>query len=165
MKIRVLLFAAIVLLLLSGCAIQTFETVEDPDYVEAMVKPGKLLMDLPEDTVLPAMQSASGMLYFCEDYEISVETVPSGNLSRTMQTLTGFDKAALQPIRTEKDGVDCYECVWTFAGEGGDHVGRLVILDDGSYHYCVSVTSLATYAGTHAQAWNELFQSVTLAKN
>lgn len=163
MKKLLLMLCAI--LLLTGCTAQTFETVDDLNDVQAMANPATLLLDLPEEAAAPAMQGSSGTLYFCGDYDIMVEIVPSGNLSNTLQTLTGFEREELKLIQTIRCGVDCYEGVWSAAGEAGDHIGRVLVLDDGSFHYCVSVMAMAEDAGHCAEQWNEILESVALAES
>lgn len=160
-----LLVILIAMVLLSGCAAQTFEKVEDLNDVQAVATPATLLLDLPEEAAAPAMQGASGTLYFCGDYDIMVEVMPSGNLSNTLQTLTGFDREELELMQTDRCGVDCYEGVWSAAGEAGDHVGRVLILDDGSFHYCVSIMAMAEDAGDCLEDWNEILESVALAES
>ena len=152
------------LLLLSGCAVQTFETVDDPNDVTAMAEPATLLIDLPEDAAAPAMQGDSGTLYFCGDYDIMVEVMSSGNLNNTLQILTGFEREELELINTQRCGVDCYEGAWSAAGEAGDHVGRVLVLDDGKFHYCVSIMAMAEDAGACMDDWNEVLNSVALAE-
>lgn len=163
MKKMLVIFLA--MLLLSGCAAQTFETVDDLNDVQAMATPATLLLDLPEEAAAPAMQGSSGTLYFCGDYDIMVEVMPSGNLSNTLKTLTGFQREELELMQTMRCGVDCYEGVWSAAGEAGDHVGRVLVLDDGSFHYCVSVMAMAEDAGDCAEDWNEILESVALAES
>ena len=153
------------MLLLSGCAVQTFETVDDQNDVQAMATPATLLLDLPEEAAAPAMQGSSGTLYFCGDYDIMVEVMPSGNLSSTLQTLTGFQREELELMQTNRCGVDCYEGVWSAAGEAGDHVGRVLVLDDGSFHYCVSIMAMAQDAGDCTEDWNAILESVALAES
>lgn len=160
-KILLMVFA---MLLLTGCAVQTFETVDDLNDAEAMAKPATLLLDLPEEAAAPAMQGSSGTLYFCGDYDIMVEVMPSGNLSSTLQSLTGFGKEELDLVQTIRCGVDCYEGVWSAAGEAGDHVGRVLVLDDGSFHYCVSIMAMAEDAGQCAEEWNAILESIALAE-
>lgn len=163
MKKLVVIFLG--LFLFSGCAVQTFETVDDPNDVTAMAEPATLLIDLPEDAAAPAMQGNSGSLYFCGDYDIMVEVLPSGNLSSTLQTLTGFEREELELINTQRCGVDCYEGAWSAAGEAGDHVGRVLVLDDGKFHYCVSIMAMAEDAGACMSEWNDILQSVALAES
>ena len=160
-KIWVLL---ITMVLFSGCSMQTFETVDDLNDVQAIAQPATLLVDLPEEAAAPAMQGSSGTLYFCGAYDIMVEVMPSGNLSNTLQTLTGFSREELELLQTDRCGVDCYECAWSAAGEAGDHVGRVLVLDDGSFHYCVSVMAMAEDAGDCAADWKEILESVALAE-
>ena len=160
-KVLVILFATV---LLCGCTAQTFEKVEDMNDVQAMAQPATLLMDLPEEAAAPAMQDSSGTLYFCGEYDIMVEVMPSGNLDNTLQTLTGFGRNELELVQTVRCGVDCYEGAWSAAGEAGDHVGRVLILDDGSFHYCVSVMAMAEDISTCADDWNSILTSVALAE-
>ena len=154
-----------VMMCLSGCAVTTFETVDDPDDVQVMAVPAALLLELPEDAAVPAMEGASGKLYFCDDYHIAVETLVSGNLDATLRTLTGFDREELSPVQTKRCGVACYEAAWSAAGENGDQIGRVLVLDDGSFHYCVSVMASAADAAQCADAWTALLESVDLAEN
>lgn len=153
-----------VMLWLSGCAVTTFETVDDPNDVQVMAIPAALLLELPEDAAASAMEGASGKLYFCEDYYIAVETLVAGNLDATLRTLTGYDREELSPIQTTRCGVPCYEAAWSAAGESGDVIGRVLVLDDGSFHYCVSVMSSAADAVQCADAWTALLESVALAE-
>ncbi len=161
---KVLIFL-LVSLVLGGCTAPTFETVDDLNDVQAMGKPATLLLDLPEEAAAPAMEGAFGKLYFCGDYDIAVEVMPSGNLDATLQTLTGFSKEELDLVQTLRCGADCYESAWSAAGEAGDHVGRVLILDDGSYHYCVSIMAAAEDAGDCIGDWNKVLESVALAES
>lgn len=160
-----ILLIVVVGLLMSGCAAASFETVDDLNDVQAMAKPATLLLDLPEEAAAPAMEGTSGKLYFCGDYDISVEVNPSGNLDSTIKALTGFSKDELRLVKTRRCGVDCFESAWSAAGEAGDHVGRVLLLDDGSYHYCVSIMASAENAGAYADTWNDILESVALAES
>ena len=152
------------LVLLSGCSVQTFETVDDLQDVQAVAQPATLLLDLPEEAAAMTMQGSSATLYFCGDYDIMVETLPSGNLNQTLQTLTGFEKDDLKLMETVRCGVTCYEGAWSSAGEAGDHVGRVLVLDDNNYHYCITVMAMADNAGECTPAWNLLMESAALAE-
>lgn len=160
-----LLLLVIAMLILTGCTSQTFETVDDLNDVSAMANPATLLLDLPEQATAHAMQCTSGTLYFCSDYDIALEIMPSGNLSGTLQTLTGFPREKLELIQTVRCGANCYEGAWTAAGEANDQVGRVLVLDDGSYHYCVCIMTSAENAGDCAAAWKEILDSVALTES
>jgi len=43
-------------------------------------------------------------------------------------------------------------------------VGRVLVLDDGKFHYCVSIMAMAADAGDCMEDWNEVLQSVALAE-
>ncbi len=154
----------LVLLLLTGCgAEETMETVAD-ELVEQVLGQQKLIyVELPAEAASPAVESDSGRLYHCGGYEICVEILPGGDLDATVKTLSGFDREKLTLVQTQRDDQECYELVWVSAGEMGDRVGRAMILDDGSYHYCVMVLGDADKAEANQVFWDEMFASFRLS--
>ncbi len=149
--------------LLCGCAAApTFETVAD-DYMGGQVlSAGKLTFAAPQDASAQVIYGPDGALYFCEGYEIMVQTFAAGDINRTLQSLTGYDSQTLTVMETETEDFSRYECVWLCAGENGDHIGRCVILDDGAHHYCLSTMALAEEAGSLQESWQELFASASI---
>ena len=152
-------------LVLSGCGSQeTFETVSDlyAQPVSAILQ--QVVLDIPQDAVAAVMQSDSeGTMYLCDDYTITVQTFASGDLNKTLQTATGYGKDKLQIMRTHANNAKRYECVWTAAGEGETQVGRTCVLDDGSYHYVLTVMAAEKQAGALMQTWNALMESFRIA--
>ena len=58
-------------MIFAGCgAAETVETVADEMVVPVLAEPREVYVALPGDTVLPAMESDSGTVYFCKDYDI-----------------------------------------------------------------------------------------------
>lgn len=161
---RITVVCLCVVLLLCGCTADVFETVGDGNNVAAVAQAGQLRLQLPEDAAAQTMEGTSGTLYFCDDYEIMVETFASGDLQRTVKSLTGFELEEVPLVRTVRGGVSCVEGAWSAAGEGGEQVGRFLILDDGAYHYCVSVMTDARKAGQCADGWQKLLASAALAE-
>lgn len=148
--------------LLCGCGAQeTFETVDDEYVQSVMQEQREVLLTVEDDAVV--LQGDTGCVYLCDGYEVTVEILSAGNLSGTFQTLTGFGTDDLTVIETVGSGVARYECVWAAAGEGGDMVGRAVILDDGIYHYCVTVLADADDAPALQKTTEEIFDSFGLA--
>jgi len=120
----------------------------------------QVLIELPEEVANPVLQSSeTGRLYICDGYSLSLQTVASGDLEKTLQNTTGFSKDDLQVMETIRDGVKCYECVWAAAGEPQMQVGRACILDDGNYHYVLTAMADAAQAGTLQQTWRPVFAS------
>ena len=162
---RKLLFIVLTLaLILCGCAAkETLETIADDIPAEPVLgQMREISVRLPDGAVSPVLSSEAEQLYLSEDYEILVQTCPAGNLDDTIQKLTGFDKNQLTVMETEQDGVSRYDFVWVSAGEEGERLGRAAILDDGSYHYCLSV--LRDAQGEKSQVvWSEVFSSFSLA--
>ena len=139
---RKLFFIGLALaLVLCGCgARETLETIADDIPVESVLgEMREISVRLPDGAVSPVLKSEAEQLYLSEDYEILVQTCPAGNLNDTIRKLTGFDKEQLTVMETEQDGAKRYDFVWAAAGEDGERLGRAAVLDDGSYHYCLSV--------------------------
>ena len=156
--------AAVILaaLLLSGCsARETFETLGNVWEQEGQVSCKELLFDLPADAST-AVFSESGGIWFCDGYEITKETLSGGDIGRSVQQITGYSMDSLTCIETASGQVQRLECAWTAAGEDGDQVCRAVILDDGVYHYVLTVMAPAEEAGSVQEAWQAIFASVRL---
>ena len=148
-------------LFLAGCGAETFESVEDEN-LQPVMQPQKEMKIAVEEGAL-MLKSPEGKVYLCDGYDISVQILPSGDLSRTMKTLTGFERADLTVFETKEDEMNRFECVWTSAGLYGDTAGRLVIFDDGCYHYAVSILSGAEDAYALQPCWNQIIDSVTFS--
>lgn len=154
---------AVLACLLAGCgAEETFETVAD-DLVFQQAQPRQIQVTLPEDTVLPVMETDAGQLYICRDFEVSVQTLAGGDLSATIRTLCGFDADDVEVLETTNDGFTQYDFVWSSAGETGDQVGRASILGDGVYHYCVTAMAPEKTAQQYREIWNGMFETFTIS--
>ncbi len=154
----------LLMFVLTGCsakpAYETLGNVWD-DPVSAPQR--SLQLELPEDAALMAMDTAENeKIYLCNGYTLTVQTVPSGDINRTLQQTTGFTKDQLTVMKTQQENAARYMCAWSSAGEGGQQVGRAAILDDGSYHYVVCVMADAEDAGILTSDWQELLNSVSL---
>lgn len=151
-------------LCLAGCsATQTMETIAD-ELVFAEAEACRIEFLFPQDSeaVLLA-EDANNKLYQCGDFMVAVQVISGGDLNRSLQTVTGFDKDSLTVMRTERDGVTAYNCAWSAAGEGEDQVCRAVILDDGVYNYAVTVMADYTKAADLDDTWQEMLNSVELS--
>ena len=151
-------------LLLCGCrAEETLETVADEWITPVMASPREVSVSLPGEASVPAMESENGRLYLCEDYEVSIQTLDSGDLNATIRTVSGYQAEDLTVMETNLDGISRYEFVWTSAGERGDRLGRGVILDDGDYHYVMTVLRDEGTTESSQVVWSEVFRSFSLA--
>lgn len=150
--------------LLGGCgAKETFETVDD-SFVSPVSAPMKQVsLSLPKEAAISVMDNGEGgRLYLCDGYVLTVQTMDSGDLQKTLRETTGFSKENLTLMETDHYGTTRYDCVWTSAGETGDQVCRAAILDDGNCHYVVSVMAPAETAGQLRQTWQSLLDSISL---
>ena len=161
---RKLALILLMTLLLSGCAAEeTFETVADELVLPVMAQPRQISVSLPDNAIAPVLEGGSEQVYLSEDYEIIIETLSSGDLNATVQSLSGYEKSELTVMETSQNDVTRYDFVWASAGEKGDRLGRAVVLDDGSYHYCMSVLRDAESTEKSQIVWSEVFGSFTLA--
>ena len=65
-------------------------------------------------------------------------------------------------METAADGIKRYEFVWAATGETGDRLGRGTVLDDGNYHYCLTVQRPAEGTGDAQIVWSQVFSSFSL---
>ena len=151
-------------LLTAGCGAEdTFETVADDPAAQVLAQQRQIYVELPGEAASPAVESDSGRLYLCGDYEISVQTLEGGDRDATVRALTGYGQDALTMLETQKEGLPCWEFVWASAGETGDLVGRAMVIDDGSYHYCLTVLAQADTAQQNRAVWDRMFETFRLA--
>ncbi|MBO4937839.1 MAG: hypothetical protein J6C98_02395 [Oscillospiraceae bacterium] len=146
--------------LLCGCgAEQTLETIADEALLAVAAQPREIHVDLPEEAVLPAMESDSGVLYMCRDYDVSVQTLDGGDLHKTIRTVSGYSAEDLTVLQTNEGDFTRSEFVWTTAAETGDQIGRAAVVDDGHYHYVLTAMIDAEDAGQYQEIWNGMFES------
>lgn len=156
----------ILALLLTGCqSVPTFETLGNVYASQGSLEQRTFTLELPADAAAQTITGDTGTIYFCDGYEIVLETMSAGDLNSTLRTLTGFDADALTLMQTKSTDHSCYECAWTSAGEAGFQVGRTKILDDGNWHYCLTVFAPADDAGSLQNDWQLLFNSFALSQS
>lgn len=147
---------------LCGCAAKpVFETVSDDLVQSAAAQAQQVYVELPEELAVPVV-GTEGKLYVCENYTLTMQTLPAGDLEGTLRQCTGFEKDALTVMATQREGVKRYDCAWSAAGEGQTQTCRLAILDDGSYHYTLCLMTDAEKAGDLEQTWQYILDSYRL---
>ena len=160
---RKFLVVFLILLLFTGCEAQeTMETVADEWVQSAAAPAAEIRLTLPEEAAAPVSESEIGMLYQCDGYEILVQTLAAGDLDATLRSVTGHDRKELTVMETWLSDVKRYDLVWSCLGEMGEQVARACVLDDGYYHYVLSVMTDADRAGEYESVWEELFGSYSL---
>ena len=148
-------------LLLTGCSqAPAAETVMDVLEEPVLAQPREVRLELPGETVACAMESDSGRLYLGDSYEVMVQTLPGGDLDATIRSLTGFNREDITVMQTGQEPKR-WEFAWAAAGERGERVGRGVVLEDGSYHYCLSVLQDADDDDCQI-IWSQVFATFSL---
>lgn len=153
--------------LLTGCkAGGELETVMDTPVVPKQAEKMEILISLPENAASAVMTSEeTGTVYFCDDFILTMQTALSGDVHKTVTDTTGYAYDRLPIIETVQGSAKRYDCVWAAAGESGDQVGRCAILDDGNFHYVLTVMADADKAGELTESlWNDVFSSFQILK-
>ena len=152
-------------LLMTGCAQpKDFETMSDSYIEPELPLAQKVMFSLPEDAAKAVLESAdTGTLYLCDGYSVAVQTLPAGNLDATLREVTGYGRDKVQLWERKEGDVSRYSCVWASLGEGGDQMAKATILDDGNYHYVLTVMAAAEDAGELADTWQILMDSFNIA--
>lgn len=148
-------------LMLQGCAAQeVFETVDD-EYVQVMLPAAaRISLQLPDDQAQAVMENdADQIIYLYEDFSVCIEIASAGSIGQTLKEVTGFELENLTVMQTMSDGCRRYQCAWSSAGENGDQVGRACVLDDGYYHYVITVMGGEDAAGEKTAVWQDLLDS------
>ncbi len=157
-----LMIILMMLCLLTACGGEKpMETVQDV-YAPQEEIPMQVSIDLPEGTAVQTLSSETGRLYICDGFTITVQTLQGGDLARTVKDTTGYALERLTLMETEKDNIACYRLSWVSLGEGGDQAARTLILDDGLFHYAVTVMAPAESAGKLTDTFQAILSSVSL---
>lgn len=151
-------------MLLSGCAAtETFETVDDELVQSAMSQSREIVVTVPENASTAVMEAEDGSkLYLCDGYTMTVQTLKGGDMAQTVRTLCGYNQEALTVMQIRDGTWKRHEWVWICAGEGGEQLGRAAVLDDGTYHYCLTLMAEATDAAALEPEWEAIFTSFTI---
>ena len=152
-------------LLLMGCGEKpTMETVTDLPAEPVVSTVRRVQIQLPKELSAPTLQEESaGQLYICDDYSVTLQTVSSGDLQKTIRDATGMAQDTLQIQKNQQGDTKRYQFVWSTNGETGTQVGRCCILDDGTYHYVLTALADEGVAGDLQPVWREMFTSFCLA--
>ncbi|MBO7251129.1 MAG: hypothetical protein J6V25_00725 [Oscillospiraceae bacterium] len=161
-----ILWVILILMGLSGCAGEaTFETVADVMVTEAPAQPKKVKLQLPKEVAAPVMDTEAQQIFVSEGYEIMVEKRPSGDLQGTVLQLSGYMPDKLTVLSTDQGEYRKHSFVWSCTGEQGDRLGKAVVLDDGNYHYCLSILWDAALTEEKQTQWDSVFASFSLVED
>lgn len=151
------------LLLFCGCKDQTkYETISDQSDFSPSA-PAEVIFSLPEGASIHTMNDEDGnSLYICDGYYVETYTFPAGDVEKTIQNVTGFDKDDIVVMERQHDGIKRFECSWVSVGEGDLQVCRAAVLDDGNYHYVLATAADQSSVTKLDDQWQEIFTSYSL---
>lgn len=148
---------------LSACSgTEPFEVISDSIVEYPTPTPARVQLKIPDDAALSVMNSSEGQSYEGDHYQIIVQTYPSGNLEETLQLITGYSKNQLNLMEMSERDYNKYLCAWSSVSEEGDLVGRCTVLDDGRFHYCLTVLMDAQVSGKIRKDIDALFADYSL---
>lgn len=153
-------------LLLFGCdQPEDFETMSDCYHEPDVFPAQQVSLVLPPEASVMTMEPQEGScLYLCDGFTVAVETFRGGDLQGTLRSVTGYDQDQLSVMSWQQGELIRHECVWTAAGEGGDQVGRTLVLDAGDWHYTLTVMGDADNAGRLTDVWQDILDSFRLGR-
>ena len=158
------LIVIMIALLLTGCGEpEEFETMSDSYVEQTLPQAQETSFWLPAGATMTTGQGG-GELYECEGFTAWVQVFASGDMDATLRSVTGFDTERLELIQRKTDQGTRSECAWACVGESGDQVARTLVLDDGYYHYVLTVMAPAENAADLAVTWQDVFNSFRLGE-
>lgn len=162
---KVLLFV-MVAVFLGGCAAEpVYETIgnamEDTLPVGA---PGTIELTLPEDAEMQVIDGESGSKsYRIGDMELWTQVCEGGDISDTLEQVTGIRSDALTVMEYQLDEMSCNEIAWITNTDEGSLVCRTAVLDDGNYHYCISLMMPEENAQELSTSFSEIMDGVSIS--
>lgn len=148
---------------LMGCGQETvWETVGDTVLMTGAPVKQEISVTLPEDTVLPVMETDGGQLYMCRDFDVMVQTLDGGDLNRTIMEVSGKALSDLTVMETAQQDLRSYSFLWTAGTDTGETVNRCRILDDGNYHYAVTAQIPVEKEPEYREIITGMLETVTL---
>jgi hypothetical protein len=155
-----LLIMLMISCVLAGCKNQpTLETVNDEYRIPSAPQMQQVLVSLPDEICTPVMQTDSATIYMSQNYTVSQQIFPGGDLEKTFREVSGFSREELKVMQTADPNADRYDFVWAAAGETEEQACRGCILDDGNYHYVLTAAADASEMGQLQSVWREIFNS------
>ena len=152
------------MLCLTGCnASETMETISDDLAISAGAVAADITLVLDDEEAAMFCGADGSKLYVCDEYSVMVQTSAGGDIAGSIQAATGFSKDKLTVMQTRKHDVTSYEYAWSTTGEAEDQICRGVLLDDGAYHYAVTIMADYTQASSLQDTWQSILDSVMLS--
>ena len=159
----VIMMVCLLTVLLCGCSsTDSLEMINDHFETVPVAAPAMIHLDFPEEDNVTVAQGDGWCTYTADAYEIVVQTCASGDLNRTLQQITGYNKERLTVMEIPATNTNKYVCAWSTVSEEGEMVGRCTIIDDGVYHYCLSVLIDADVAGDIREDIDTIFATYSL---
>lgn len=161
-----ILLCLMVGMMLGGCASEpVYETIgnamEDTRPVSA---PGTIELTLPEDAQMQVIDDEYGSKsYRIGDWEVWTQICDGGDINATLEQLTGISAEALTVMEYRLQDMPCSEVAWITTTDEGSLVCRTAVLDDGNYHYCISLMMPEEEAEVLGESFGALLEGAVIS--
>ena len=167
---RVIGILGILLVLLTGCSLPVWETVDDPSFSEPVSawqeNTYEILLGIPEGTSLLAEHDGSA-LYTTEHGELEIETRTflAPDLAHAVKQLSGFAQDQLIILKTQRFGLPEYQFAWVSQSDQGMRLYRADLVMDETCCYAVVCSSLEEAGDYAAFQARQVFGTFGLGQN
>ena len=153
------------MLLLTGCSSETtYETIGNVwEESEPTAVQGTMDFALPEGARMEVLEENGSKYYSVGNWEIWTQVYPSGNIRSTIELVTGLEPDMPTVVRQQVEDMTCHETAWSTTGEDGMKAARTAVLDDGNYHYCISVMVPESDAEEVGDFFTQILDSVSIS--
>ena len=161
---------AVLCLLLTGCSVPVWETVDDIQPAEQVrvwqEEAYTLQFGVPEGTSLVAQENGYA-LYSTDNGELEIETRTflTTGVETAVETLSGFSSDQLTILQTTRFGMPEYQVAGVSQTDPGARLYRADLVLDGSCCYAVVASSLEGAGDYYAFQARQVFSTFGLSEN
>ena len=159
--------AVLCLMLFSGCAKSTWETVDDTHLSTKVTylpdQTYKISFELPEDVSL--LESTDGWcIYGTVDDGLEVETrqFVASSLSSAVEMLSGFEAEDMSILKLQNDDVSEYRFAWVTNSELGNRICTADLLMHGVECYAIVCSTDETSGTAYSEEVRQIFATYEL---
>lgn len=163
-------FVLVLMMLLSGCSVPVWETVDDPmpsEQVASWQESSYVIqVGLPDGLALME-ETEDAAVYATENGELEVETQKflTSGLDSAVRTLSGFPSEELTILQTTRFDLPEYQFAWVSQTEQGARLYRADLVLDGTCCYAVVCSSLESAGDYYAFQARQVFSSFGLSQS
>ena len=160
----------LLMLLLTGCSVPVWETVDDTIPAQPVAvwqdEAYEIQVGVPEGTQL--LEETEGCrLYSSENGELEIQTLTflTAGLENAVREISGFSSEALTILQTQRFSLPEYQFAWVSQTDQGARLYRADLVLDGSCCYAVVCSSLEDAGDYYAFQARQVFSTFGLSEH